>query len=58
MRKKLIYNKKLRFNRLHNEFLLSIPSKIRDKMDLEEGDIVEVEYKEESLIVKKIKKDA
>lgn len=56
--KKTTYKRKVRFNKRHNEFLLSIPSKIRDKMELEQGDQVEFEYKEENIIVKKIKKEA
>lgn len=43
MRKRYKFIKKLRYNKFHNEFLLSIPSKIRDRMDLEEGEQVKVE---------------
>lgn len=51
MKKKFTFIKKLRYNRTHNEFLVSIPSKIRDRLDLEEGQHVQVELEENKKII-------
>lgn len=51
MKKKFTFVKKLRYNRLHNEFLVSIPSKIRDRIDLEEGEFVKVELEDNGKII-------